>query len=615
MAYDDKDDMMFFPTRNGVAQGSGVERKMLDSVGGALSIRTKILVNPDGSTTRLKTRGGMPEFVTESAKKIIEPTHPCDHGLYFNGTDNYGERYPGGAYGVYSTGGKLLRTSDAAVIDIEGPKPVWGDAYTLDTDMFSGEYGRFCSLETEKLTWAFDWQGVTYYVVASATTISFYTDPSLEGQYHRGTMVVSTPTADYYSTYPTYQRVHSVVDVNSTGQRFIIESYGPPPTAAAGDSAVMHVNRTRVCRPQHLIAAIECWVVPYNNNGTIYFTVEWRDLVVFTHLYSVASITLPAIANIPLRPIQTATEAPPVTSNIVSGSFPSGTVSRKVYKFDGTVESDSVGTINATGLNATDIYPQMTVRVTICGVKYKNDEIDFVYTEFRQWKMATVLDLLSVNVDIKRTVHRTEAGTLGPVTEEISAGYVQFEPNRYYNQYGTSTSREITTVKVLESVGGVRYESSETRAHIAAPLTYLHGWGTPGAGYGGLFGWNTDLGSASIPYASPNAVEDIAGGRIVVTRLANKVFGIVEFNGVNLTAAEGSISATASVVSAFGTTNSKADIGAVYSGLIFPATTHYTINERSPMEAAISPYIYASEHPTTKALATGVGLGKSVCWV
>lgn len=37
---------------------------MLDAVGGAGGIRTRILDNPDGTTTRLKTRAGAPEFVT-----------------------------------------------------------------------------------------------------------------------------------------------------------------------------------------------------------------------------------------------------------------------------------------------------------------------------------------------------------------------------------------------------------------------------------------------------------------------------------------------------------------------------------------------------------------------
>lgn len=57
----------FFPTRFGSPQGHATERKMLDAVGGFGGIRTKIRTNPDGSTTILKTRGGMPVFTTTPA--------------------------------------------------------------------------------------------------------------------------------------------------------------------------------------------------------------------------------------------------------------------------------------------------------------------------------------------------------------------------------------------------------------------------------------------------------------------------------------------------------------------------------------------------------------------
>ncbi len=71
MAYDDKD-KTFFPTRYGVAIGSGRERVMLDKVGGAQTIATKIRENSDGTTTRLKTRAGFPEFITDGENKESE---------------------------------------------------------------------------------------------------------------------------------------------------------------------------------------------------------------------------------------------------------------------------------------------------------------------------------------------------------------------------------------------------------------------------------------------------------------------------------------------------------------------------------------------------------------
>lgn len=72
MAFDDKDLGVVFPTRNGVAIGAAGERAMLDAIGGANQIRTRLTLNPDGSTTLLRTRNGMPEFTTlgtSSAKK------------------------------------------------------------------------------------------------------------------------------------------------------------------------------------------------------------------------------------------------------------------------------------------------------------------------------------------------------------------------------------------------------------------------------------------------------------------------------------------------------------------------------------------------------------------
>lgn len=58
-----------FPTRFGSPQGHATERKMLDAVGGFDGIRTKIRTNPDGSQTMLRTKGGMPRFITSEVTK------------------------------------------------------------------------------------------------------------------------------------------------------------------------------------------------------------------------------------------------------------------------------------------------------------------------------------------------------------------------------------------------------------------------------------------------------------------------------------------------------------------------------------------------------------------
>ena len=59
------------PTRHsdsrpdGGAMGASQERKMRASVPDTSSFNTRFMTNADGSTTRLRTRGGMCEYVTE----------------------------------------------------------------------------------------------------------------------------------------------------------------------------------------------------------------------------------------------------------------------------------------------------------------------------------------------------------------------------------------------------------------------------------------------------------------------------------------------------------------------------------------------------------------------
>lgn len=68
MAPDKDDPFTVFPVRTGDAQGKSTENRWLWSLGQDRvdSCATRIQNNPDGSVTRLKTRGGHPEFVTES---------------------------------------------------------------------------------------------------------------------------------------------------------------------------------------------------------------------------------------------------------------------------------------------------------------------------------------------------------------------------------------------------------------------------------------------------------------------------------------------------------------------------------------------------------------------
>ena len=64
MSFDDKKFGTIFPVRDGVSTGAANERRMLDSIGGSDSFRTRIQNNADGSTTMLRTKNGMPQFTT-----------------------------------------------------------------------------------------------------------------------------------------------------------------------------------------------------------------------------------------------------------------------------------------------------------------------------------------------------------------------------------------------------------------------------------------------------------------------------------------------------------------------------------------------------------------------
>ncbi len=92
---DDKDDSRhLFQTRDGRATGHSNERTMLETAGGARTIRTQIRDNPDGSTTTLRTRGGFADFTTTEVKKgstsrkkgpflyykLASPEHPFGWG-------------------------------------------------------------------------------------------------------------------------------------------------------------------------------------------------------------------------------------------------------------------------------------------------------------------------------------------------------------------------------------------------------------------------------------------------------------------------------------------------------------------------------------------------------
>jgi len=109
VSFSDDDDFSLFKTRDGRATGHANERTMLDVVGGKRTIRTQIRDNPDGSTTRLKTRGGFAEFVTTEPKKespkpkrgpflyykLASSEHPFGWGIRADGRMSNRWQWPG----------------------------------------------------------------------------------------------------------------------------------------------------------------------------------------------------------------------------------------------------------------------------------------------------------------------------------------------------------------------------------------------------------------------------------------------------------------------------------------------------------------------------------------
>ena len=70
MPYDDDKFGRIWPTRQGNAIGGARERQMLDAIGGSEGFRTRYSYNADGSTTEMRTKDGMPQFVTTKKKKV-----------------------------------------------------------------------------------------------------------------------------------------------------------------------------------------------------------------------------------------------------------------------------------------------------------------------------------------------------------------------------------------------------------------------------------------------------------------------------------------------------------------------------------------------------------------
>ena len=74
MSNKDFDHLTIMRTRTGPCQGDSTERQMLDAINDTGSFRTRVMIHPDGSQTRMKTKGGMPEFITDEVHTTTEET-------------------------------------------------------------------------------------------------------------------------------------------------------------------------------------------------------------------------------------------------------------------------------------------------------------------------------------------------------------------------------------------------------------------------------------------------------------------------------------------------------------------------------------------------------------
>jgi len=74
MSTKDFDHLTIMRTRTGPGQGDATERQMLDAISDTGSFRTRAMIHPDGSQTRMKTKGGMPEFITDPAPTETSPS-------------------------------------------------------------------------------------------------------------------------------------------------------------------------------------------------------------------------------------------------------------------------------------------------------------------------------------------------------------------------------------------------------------------------------------------------------------------------------------------------------------------------------------------------------------
>lgn len=99
MSKDDFDHLTIRRTRQGAVQGDAQERQMLDAVNDTGSFRTRIRQNADGTSTRMRTKGGMPTFYTDEVETTTPEEPVCsiamDSGVVDLQAADFRGIYPG----------------------------------------------------------------------------------------------------------------------------------------------------------------------------------------------------------------------------------------------------------------------------------------------------------------------------------------------------------------------------------------------------------------------------------------------------------------------------------------------------------------------------------------
>lgn len=562
-----------FPTREGVAPGAANERTMLENVGGAAGIRTKILTNPDGSETMLRTRGGMPEFTTKKKKADDSFYDPCQHGLYFGGTD-----YFDAGENRMRTSGGALELDSGAVLALPGMKPTTGDAYKVGNYWVSGQYARVCGTEWGDFVWPIAFGGTTYlcrhipgggdlwiYAFSDKT----FTTPLAQ------LVMPSLPTKLASLQSSTFDNSHGyigayfpfLVDMDSTGTKLLFEVHKLRNYIVGGVNDPFtnpdEYNRARLMRPHTLLFA---WESVISFDGA--FHIANTDLVTYSREQPQATAvvlpTTPALLPIPNYQNHSVTTYASITGSLTINFYPQGGGGPIAY---------SITAINGTPVASFQPPKVSDNKCFIGGVRYGDgDTIEVAYTYVESW-------------------------------QEITAGYT-----RSTASYTENGSNDFSTPVFFEQVDNKK----RVRQYIGANQLGVDMWSTEHYEFNGFAQGGPPFDMALISDAG--AYSYTYGPFTFMVRISNKVFGQALSSDINWTDTNQNVpwATTITLGECKGTLHTKAMTSALFSGT---AITYVDIRDTAfGLQYSMTPLVYASERPdASKKIA--MAIGKSLCWV